>query len=1466
MRSLSALLFVVSLLSGCAQDITDIDRTNPNRVHKSMFDGVWYFHATVAEVAPDADSAFEGISSQLWKIRWEITETELRGWRVDETVLGMDEMVDDCRRVTADATGAVMAVDETYDDACLRKSVLEGPQLKQGYRTNWGQLPDAFKGALVVSFPVSHFDIQRSYNAATGEQSNVIVENASDRKWWDREYLRVSWNASKLTDEAHAWQNGAEFAGDEEPANSDHKIRFLDAAGDPVADGKANKDSEITYFDFAVRSQSVTMIPYGGSAYPACFFNGYYPLASCDPTNQVVRLSFLKTDPVRDFAPVVYDDKKMGRFGYFRTERFTRHRQRGVTESGRIRLASIHNIWKRTYERDGDGAYTLAAVTDDRDRTVAYRRVEIPIEQRAAKPIAYHLSPYFPQAVLSGAYAVGDSWNRAYRRVVAAAWGYQDVAGAENDGRSVPDMFVVCENPVPETVPNRYAARLGNEYFEVCGKPGTRALPGDLRFHFMYWVHDRNPGSPLGYGPSYQDPETGETITGTAWVYGSAVDSYAQSALDMVNAINGVITEEDFIHGEYVREAINARYNPRDPRNQIPADLLDRPIGDLGDDHRIADAMAKAEAIMADPAGTLRPDVGRSKVDRLRRFLANDELADHLLNGEVLAAAAGRSGAWQPGSAVSTEHRGRALGLLTDTLDHQAQREEMRRVAERIGLWTRDNFEDLSMAGLAKDMAARYADRPEAQEEMYQELRNRIFQAVMEHEVGHTLGLRHNFAGSYDAFNYHDNFWRVRKEGLISDWSNYFGGDGSVSIGELMALSTPSADELNGAGAAGAVGGLSEYQYSSVMDYGATFNSDVHGIGKYDEAALLMGYAGVVEVFAPGAIPRDAKNLLRGSGENVLANSPWDQINNYTCLPQFEDRVSPQMDALTEKIHYSRVPLLFGEGGSPSSTAGVRTQVESGLANMGSDNRRLIKFADLEPLLEAERAVRLEEGQCGANPAGNMNPERPVMVPYMFCSDEWVGSVATCNRWDEGADPAAITNRALQSWESYYWFTHYKRDRWSFSTIDPAMRSLSRTYPTLLLQYQQWLFNQWGYSTDLALSLPWRYSVFDSLNRFASMISRPRYGTYYISPISGDAFHYSYDDYAMGEEIDNVDNQPIHATFSLPRGVGRRAFSKYDYEDGYYYFERPLEAGHFWDYLVGLMSQGNASASAMGAEVQAEMQRFYLPFHLVFGEALDTMYSSIVLNRQESYAPRMFEQAGLSAEDCTIAGKRVDGHGSLGRDDICFVVVSRPLLDWKGVTTGGAGAPFAEGETAGQDWADGKPVHIHNNYSTKIYAALYGSAFFTSAWEREFVESLRTWRVGASEDFDIGPDHEVVSFTDPRYGYKYGALTATERPCSANAEDSDPSVGAGFICGGQQSATDWHDATARVADFGGQIDVGSIDCDDAENSSVPDAGQICADFDEAEVDLRRANSGLDDAVSWSLRMRSLYDTFGAGQL
>ena len=43
---------------------------------------------------------------------------------------------------------------------------------------------------------LSHFDVKREYNAGTGEQTNVISENTTDRPWYDRDYMRVDWSVN----------------------------------------------------------------------------------------------------------------------------------------------------------------------------------------------------------------------------------------------------------------------------------------------------------------------------------------------------------------------------------------------------------------------------------------------------------------------------------------------------------------------------------------------------------------------------------------------------------------------------------------------------------------------------------------------------------------------------------------------------------------------------------------------------------------------------------------------------------------------------------------------------------------------------------------------------------------------------------------------------------------------------------------------------------------------------------------------------------------------------------------------------------------------------------------------------------------------------------------------------------------------------------------------------------------------
>src|SRR5439155_15121057 len=109
---------------------------------------------------------------------------------------------------------------------------------------------------------------------------------------------------------------------------------------------------------------------------------------------------------------------------------------------------------------------------------------------------------------------------------------------------------------------------------------------------------------------------------------------------------------------------------------------------------------------------------------------------------------------------------------------------------------------------------------------------------------------------------------------------------------------------------------MAEYQYSTIMDYGSRMNSDVRGIGKYDDAAILFAYAGggepgYVEVFNnyrrnmqnPNvAIDTDnsMKQLLVRGAQTEM---PFSIATHYTTVSEL----------YTDRYHYTTLPFAFAD-------------------------------------------------------------------------------------------------------------------------------------------------------------------------------------------------------------------------------------------------------------------------------------------------------------------------------------------------------------------------------------------------------------------------------------------------------------------------------------------------------------------------------------------------------------------------
>jgi hypothetical protein len=1275
LRLLGSAAAAVLLVSACAgQD--DIDRTQANRLPKAMFDGTWYVRSTITDVPGTATSSFVGRTGSLEKIRWQIQEDWLLAYRAYEEVPGTD-------------------------------SADRAQQGSGSYQEN-----------PIAAFPIdSHFDIKRDYNAATGEQFNVIGENTMDRPWYEREWIRVDWSNSTV-DGVAFWGAGGKVDTNVQFFVQQHEddpdaLRVEDEQGraidfEQLRNTTRTRQSELGalahYFDMVgrfVNEPEVVRFNAGGRSYefPLCWFIRYrgrnYQTASCGPTENRVRVSFMRADE-RNFEPVELPNREMGKFGYFRTERFVWDRRYGLTESGRVYLANVHNIWEGAYETDEEGKLE----TNDDGEFIA-----IPLEDRIPRPLVYHLNPDYPCELVATAQQIAGSWNKAFRKTVAVVKGLMtETAGdtaaelAEISKDDVPDMFVLDTNGwMQKTEGDDWSC----ENLER-DPAGAKARLGDLRYNFIAWVPDRQMRGPLGYGPSSADPETGEIVAGMAHVYGAAVDRSANSALDIVRLLNDDLVVDDLVSGEYVREYIQANQPRIDPA-KIPrrvANLRGREITKRLLKPRWRD---KIRAIREGGLDALAVNRTSDPFERLK----GTALEKHLVDEEVLRGIAP--------TMLPTRQAPPSLANLT-----QADREalspsnwmspvarEMERLrwqsAAQHSIWLAD-FADDSIQGLATELWRKYGkDKDYAT--MWQLLRELIFRGVMEHEIGHTIGLRHNFSGSFDSVNYHNAYWDLRtkpdaqKNGgvLLRDPLR---SDQQLDTAQLYQQAVHTEDQV--------AGRMREYQYSSIMDYHAKFNSDVRGIGKYDEAAVLFGYGGYVEVF--DELTRPAKAVLRQRYDD--------------CLPRYESIPNPAFDALLEQWHYSSVWNLLGQ-------------------TEGLVSRRFRRWSEIKA--EQQQATdgcdeAVASGESVGDYVSRVDTARDAEVPYMFCSDEYVGATQSCQRWDQGADAREQIDNVVRSYKSYYFFNNFKRDRFPFDAYSSFNRAAYRYFAYLPNTYQHWLFEtQLSEVEDPTQESYWTMAMLNGINLLFDVLATPEYGTY--CKFDEDTGRCDSNGERWGLSSSDIAPTSRANRFVVNQGTGRRRFSRYDYESGYSYQYQILETGHFWEYLAAINALTSEYGTFVGREVASDFTTYLVPYYLVFDEELTRYFDGVVDEDYEAYAPRIRD--GKLALRVGVPLRFTNGEEEIAID------------------------PATGEELADQD--QGEVIDMQNWFTLRYYTLIMGMGKFRALYSLRYVDRQQVFRLGSGDEVTPGEGKTIARCEDPIGGHVYG--TVVDDP-PADAQDA----------------------------------------------------------------------------------------------
>ncbi|MEM9068497.1 MAG: hypothetical protein AAGE52_08320 [Myxococcota bacterium] len=1249
-RSVISLIALTTLLATACSDEPPVNRVGVNVVDKGLFTGSWYYSRVVIDVDYEAagvgtypgDAASDFVDPTVFntsmpRIRWVIDEDFLFAYRDYEIIEG----------INPDGEG-------------------------DGEATH-----------PVAAFEIeSHFDIRRAYSTTTGEEQNVLVENTTDRRWYEREYMRVDWSMNHLpayygqianlfevigfynrepselyiqgqSDFPESWRPTFDFMGcqglDDESESCSREER--DWAEDYAA-------GDLYHFSFVTQellSPGNIPDPFTGRPVNWCV-SIFADAPTCTTTAIFIRNAFLKVSDTRQYEPVNWLDSRHDIAGYFRNERRTYDRSSaaddpafGFTDFLNYN-ANRQNIWRDWVDAEGN---------------------PVPYADRRVRQNVWYNSTELPAHLVEPSFDLTSRWNEVYMRMVRNLRGQPEpsfprVACQEDD----PQGYCYCARDTDGTIITP----------DCAGQYDPFETPDQARARGVENPYDCSVTVPEGAQPNMNNPGLSDRDF-EGWFDAEMVGSECVIVLrNNTCNLRSIRENGGILDGLGCQERGDLRFKFMSYVDQPGTGFLG--VATMRTDPITGEIIA-GDANIGGPAldgyrtSALQAyDVINGTIRR-EDIIIGEDIRDAAENADnVQFPAAAREEFVTPPIESFEATRHETLVRRMDAYMDRARNLEgpegrLRAYTERLQSLAGTDIERRLMANVETLAMAGFDHLPDGYgpADINDNILDRVspfrttaadrisYQNDVERRIGESSVMMPNEFTDNSVLEFverHADYPRARLEielnqmlmyqtqlhemghclGLrhsfmaSTDSANY--DDGYYTIDAAIPLPNP--EDFDG--------GINGLDPTEIQAYNAAYTDakrrrELAGIERWMDSSIMEYTAQWYERSATGTGRYDdmAINLAYGDLVEIYDNSG----------ALSADEINP--------INTERVWVKYYHGGEacsvaadcPYSSGGARSaELLAGNRDAGLTQQCVTHpdggaFGNICSNFNSDAAA-----QAAASPTPSYMP-----VPYRFCTDDRVGTHALCHRFDEGDSYREIVQNVAEQYDRQYIFTNFRRYRSSFSIGGYLFnRLIGRQFNILQSIFQDLLFRYSQDPTYADLEGDFGFddhflATADVLNFYARIISQPGIGAY------------RWDEGWQRYERRNTDPRTPGAQLALPLGMAR--YPNSEYQNGLTGITRIELIGTFYEkwFTMQMLTQRGFTSS------YTRDVPFFTNFYDLYPAEIQQIFQGLIVQQPEAIAPRLVCASGGTEANRTCTDPTII-YPDFYRGDCSIAATCRP--------------------------------------------------------------------------------------------------------------------------------------------------------------------------------------------------------------